>query len=206
VTSVLLLAGILIAAALIGLLFGGSLRALGELSFRWWGLALLGLALQFVPVRSRGWAAALLVASYAVLTLFVVANIRMPGMPLIALGFVLNIVAIAANGGMPVSDQALRVAFGNGYAEQRRELVTGHGGAKHHLRSEDDVLIFLADVVPVPAPLRIVVSVGDLLALVGAGWVVIAATTGHAVDWAEVGGGKHRRRYVKRATERGSAR
>ena len=200
----LLLVGVLVVAAAVGLLFGGSLRALGELSFRWWGLALIGLAVQFIPTDSRGWAVALLIASYALLTVFVVANIRMPGMPLIAVGFVLNIVAVGANGGMPVSDHALHMAYGGGYAEQRKELVGG-GGAKHHLQSEDDVLVFLTDVVPVPAPIRIVLSVGDLLSLAGAAWVVAAATLGHTVDWAQVVGGKHRRRYVKRAMERAPA-
>ncbi len=200
----LLLVGVLVVAAAVGLLFGGSLRALGELSFRWWGLALIGLAMQFIPTNSRGWAVALLLGSYALLTAFVIANIRLPGMPLLAVGFVLNIVAVAANGGMPVSDHALHVAYGSGYAEQRHALVS-NGGAKHHLLTHDDVLVFLTDVVPVPSPARIVMSVGDLLSLAGAAWVVGAATLGHTVDWVQVVGGKHRRKYVKRAMERASA-
>jgi hypothetical protein len=99
-------------------------------------------------------------------------------MPLIALGFVLNIIAVGANGGMPVGDHALHVAYGKDYGVQRRELATGQGGAKHHLQRPDDVLVVLTDVVPIGAPVHIVTSVGDLLSLVGAGWLVFGATLG----------------------------
>src|SRR5438094_914393 len=133
-----LLVAVLVVAVLIGLAFGGSLRSLVELNFRWWPLALFGLGLQFVPASRHALAVTLLILSYAVLTIFVAANLRMPGMWLIAVGFVLNLVAVAANGGMPVSDHALRVAYGKDYTEQRRELANGAGGAKHHLAGPGD--------------------------------------------------------------------
>jgi len=188
----LLLVGVLVLGILVGLALGGSLRKLSELSFHWWPLALIGLAVQFVPARTHAWAVVLLICSYALLTAFVVANIRMPGMALMAVGFVLNIVAVGANGGMPVSDHALRVAYGSGYAEQRRELVAGEGGAKHHLQRHGDELLFLTDVIPAGAPIHIIVSFGDLLTFVGAGWVVAAATLGHPATRAPMPG-KHRR-------------
>ncbi len=189
---VLLLVGVLVLAVVVGLVFGGSLTNLAELSFRWWPLALIGLALQFVPAGSHMWAVALLILSYVVLTAFVAVNLRLPGMWLIALGFVLNIVVIGANAGMPVADGALRTAYGRGYAEQRRELASGAGGAKHHLQRPSDRLIALADVIPVGAPVRIVTSAGDLLSLAGAGWLVAAATLGRVRERER--GGKHRRR------------
>jgi hypothetical protein len=173
---VLLLIGALVVGTIVGLALGGSLRSLADLSFRLWPLAIIGLVLQFIPVHAHAWAVGLLIASYAVLVVFFAANIRLPGMALIALGFVLNIVVIAWNGGMPVSDHALRVAYGAGYAEQRRELVSGEGGAKHHLQGPGDDVTWLADVIPIPAPLHIVVSIGDLVSLVGAGWLLARAT------------------------------
>jgi hypothetical protein len=178
VVAVLLLVGVLVLGVLLGLAFGGSLAKLTELSFRWWWLALLGLAIQFVPASSHGLAVGLLVLSYALLTLFVVANIRMPGMPLIAAGFVLNILAVGLNGGMPVGDHALHVAYGKGYAVQRRELASGEGGAKHHLQRPGDVLVVLTDVIPIGAPIHIVTSAGDVLSMIGAGWLVFGATLG----------------------------
>ncbi len=188
---VLLLVGVLALGVAIGLAFGGSLRSLSELTLRWWPLALIGLALQVVPVSSHSWAVALLIASYAVLVAFVVVNIRLPGMWLIALGFVLNLIVVGANGGMPIGDPALRAAYGTGAAEQRRELAQGAGGAKHHLQRPSDRLLFLSDVIPVPAPIRIVMSVGDVASLAGAFWLVLAATLGRARQPER--GGKHRR-------------
>jgi hypothetical protein len=181
---VLLLAFVLLAGILAGLAMGGSIRRLGDLSFRWWPLALVGLALQFVPVpgsgaAARAWGAALLVVSFVCLTVFVAMNLRIPGMPLMAAGFVLNIVAIAANGGMPVTDHAMRVAYGADYPRQRAELVAG-GGAKHHLADASDHLIVIADVIGVPAPVRLIVSAGDVLSFAGAAWVLAAATLGRA--------------------------
>jgi hypothetical protein len=90
---------------------------------------------------------------------------------LIASGFALNLVVIAVNGGMPVRDSALARAYGDGYAEQRRELVEG-GQTKHHLERPDDMLVGLADVIPVGFPIRQVLSVGDIVWLVGTVWVV----------------------------------
>ena len=115
--------------------------------------------------------AALLMASYATLIAFIALNIRLPGLWVIALGFALNLLVIGVNGGMPVSDAALRSAYGSGYAEQRRELAEGRQ-AKHHLERPVDTLTPLADVIPVGAPVHQVLSVGDIVWLIGTAWVV----------------------------------
>jgi len=188
---VLLLVGVLALGVAIGLAFGGSLRSLSELTLHWWPLALVGLALQVVPVSSHAWSVSLLIASYCVLVVFVVVNIRLPGMWLIALGFVLNLIVVGANGGMPIGDPALRAAYGSGAAEQRRELVQGAGGAKHHLQRPSDRLLYLSDVIPIAGPIHIVMSVGDVASLAGAFWLVLAATLGRAKQPER--GGKHRR-------------
>lgn len=176
----LLLVAVIVGGVLVGLALGGSLSSLSELSFRWWPLALLGLALQLAPVTGSGRGAhwlgvGFLIASYAMLTVFVAANLRLPGFPLMAVGFLLNIVAIGVNGGMPVNDHAMRLAYGSGYAEQRHELIAA-GGAKHHVARPDDDLLVLTDVIPVPSPVHLVLSVGDVLWLLGAGWVMAGAT------------------------------
>ncbi len=177
----LLLLGVIVLGLLIGLALGGSLRALEQISFRWWGLAVMGLALQFVPIPSswgqRGhWlAVGLLVASYAVLTVFVAANFRLPGFPLMAVGFVLNLVAVAANGGMPVSADAVRTAYGPGAPSLITALRT-EGGEKHHIQRPDDILLPITDQVPVPRPFHTVLSAGDVTSMAGAAWVVAGAT------------------------------
>jgi hypothetical protein len=180
---VLLILAAIVIGVFIGLGFGGSIRTLGEAHFRWWPLALIGLALQLVPVpTTKGQldhrlAIGLLIASYAVLLAFVVANLRKPGFWLIGAGFALNAVAISFNGGMPVSEHALREAAGPYYRQAIHRLVTS-GGAKHHLSRSGDVLTPLTDVIPLGAPVRQVLSVGDMVWLVGTVWVVAGAMRG----------------------------
>jgi hypothetical protein len=190
---VLLLLGAIVVGAMIGLALGGSLRHLSEVQFRWWGLAFLAAGLQFVPAPSspgsRWVGAGLLIASYAALIAFIALNIRLPGLWVIALGFALNMMVIGLNGGMPVSDAALRAAYGNGYAEQHRELVQGHQ-TKHHLERPDDVIVPLADVIPVGGPVHQILSVGDVLWLAGLVWVVAEMTVGRRREAEATGGGQ----------------
>src|SRR5437867_11818872 len=120
----LLVLGAIVAGMLVGLIMGGSIRQLAEIRLRWWPLALLGLALQLVPIPSMNgeldhWlAVGLLIASYVVLLAFVAMNIRLPGFPVIAAGFALNLFVISVNGGMPVTEHALRQAYGSRYAAE----------------------------------------------------------------------------------------
>jgi Family of unknown function (DUF5317) len=179
----LLILGAIVGGILIGLILGGSLQQLSEIHLRWWPLAILGLALQLAPVpslegRTDHWlAVGLLIGSYAVLLLFVAANLRLPGFWLIAVGFVLNFLVISINGGMPVSKHALQRAYGSGYQAILTELER-NGGAKHHIARPDDDLLPLTDVIPLGSPIRLVLSVGDVLFFLGVTWVIAAATRG----------------------------
>jgi hypothetical protein len=170
----------ILGGAAVGFAMGGRLKRLGDLRLSWWPLAFLGLALQLVPVPLDSPAAAhtaavgLLIASYLTLLVFLVRNFRVPGMPIMAIGFALNALVIGLNGGMPVRDSALRTAAGPYYERTLRRL-TVEGGAKHHLQRPGDDLLVLSDVVPVGAPVREVLSVGDLVWLLGSGWVIAAA-------------------------------
>ena len=191
----LLVAASLLIGILVGLALGGNLDTLSRAHFRWWPLALLGLVLQLVPVAARvgfgRWLpVGFLIASYVVLLTFVVLNIRQPGFSLVALGFGLNLLVILLNGGMPVGDHALHVAYGPRYQATVRDLAE-HGSAKHHLARPDDVLLPLTDVIGVPAPVGTVFAVGDVISMVGVAWVLAAATKGPA--------GRHRRRSRRSA-------
>lgn len=181
----LLIIGAIVGGILVGLVLGGSLQQLAEIKLRWWPLALLGLALQLVPIPSmKGqidhWlGVGLLIASYVVLLAFVAVNIRLPGFWLIAIGFALNVVVISINGGMPVSREALRQAYGPDYPSILHDLEV-NGGAKHHLSRPDDDLVPLTDVIPLGPPVRLVLSVGDVMFFLGVSWVIAAATKGPA--------------------------
>jgi Family of unknown function (DUF5317) len=78
-----------------------------------------------------------------------------------------------------VTARAIQQAYGPRSAVEITRLQE-RGGAKHHLARDDDDFVFLADVIPVGSPLHQVLSVGDLVFMVGVFWVIAAATKGAA--------------------------
>ena len=88
---------------------------------------------------------------------------------MILVGLVLNLIPIALNQGMPVSGSAVREVGGSPAS------VPTEPGGKHHLAAGEDRLTFLGDVIPVRAPFREVVSVGDLVLWLGAAVFVAGA-------------------------------
>jgi hypothetical protein len=155
-------------AVLVGLLTGGRPSRLAEVRFRWPILGLAGVALQLIPA-SGTLGVFLLLGSFVLLGLTVAMNVRLPGFPLILAGLALNFLVIAVNGGMPVTANALVASGQQGTLE---DLVE-HGGAKHHLATGADDLVVLADAIPLGAPVRQAVSVGDILAYSGAAWFIV---------------------------------
>jgi hypothetical protein len=160
------LVAVVVLGALAVPLSGGRLGALADLRLRrlWAIYAALGLAILGVnfPGLPDGVRSLLLVAAYPVGAVFLAANWRVPGVPLVALGAGLNLLAIAANGGvMPASSDALAAAG----------LPVGGPGFRNSDAVADPRLAFLGDVFAIPAswPLSNVFSVGDVL--IGAGLV-----------------------------------
>ncbi len=72
----------------------------------------------------------------------------------------MNLPVVALNGGMPVGRDAIRASC----------VVVIEDGAKYHVMSDADVLRPLADVVPVPPPFVVVLSIGDVLPYGGMAW------------------------------------
>ena len=151
---------IAIAGLVAGFLAGGSVRNFDRVRVHWWAAAFSGLVLQAAPLGR--WldddaAVALLVGSYALLVAFMWVNRRLPAAPLMLLGLALNMLVIGLNGGMPVSESAIRTTQTASGA-----LVSGIDDGKHHLMTSSDVLTPLADVIGLPPPAATVLSVGDL--------------------------------------------
>ena len=148
-------------------LAGGRMGVLVELHLRrvWaiyaaLGLAVLGVGLPGLPDGLRS---LLLVAAYPVGAVFLLANRRVPGMALVALGAALNLLAITANGGvMPASAEALSAAG----------LPAAEPGFENSAALADPRLAFLGDVFAIPAswPLSNVFSVGDVCIGAGLAW------------------------------------
>jgi MFS family permease len=154
-------------------LAGGRLGALVDLRFRGVPLLLGALGLQlliFDPGPITGgvaWQAAHL-GSYVLVGAFVVRNREIPFLWLVALGGLLNLTAIAANGGvMPARAEAVATA---GLAAGKR---MANSAVLPHPR-----LAFLGDIFAVPSgwPLSNVFSIGDLCLVLGTGLLLHRAT------------------------------
>jgi hypothetical protein len=152
---------VVLTAALLPLLTGGSYRRLAEAPWRWGGLLALGLALQLflntdlIP-RSR-WhdlGFGMLVASYVLLLGFCAGNVLVRGMSVVLIGVALNAFVVTIDQGMPV-----RVP--PDWHQGRVEATV-----KHHPRVPGDHLLGLTDVI-VLRRLDAIVSFGDLIIAFG---------------------------------------
>jgi hypothetical protein len=166
------------AAAVAGLaaaLRGGSIKALADTHFRWVWVLFAGLAVQLTAqIWAPDWldgaaGTAVIIASNVLVGTFLVANRRVPGIALIFIGLVLNVVVITANGAMPVSASAAR----NAGVEPPG---TGVGDVEHELLDDDTNLPWLGDVLSfsgIPG----VFSVGDVVLALGVGQLVYRRAT-----------------------------
>lgn len=124
-----------------------------------WASIALQLIITLVPGFPNWLGQPLHVATFAMSAAFIWSNRRLPGVPLVALGGGLNLVAIAANNGtMPASAWAWRTAG--------LPVLAGHfenSNVVHGAR-----LAWLGDVFAIPAswPLSNVFSVGDVIIVV----------------------------------------
>jgi hypothetical protein len=154
---------------------GGRLSALEEVRLRWVWLVALAFAIQVlivtvVPEGDETLHRVVHVMTYALAGACIVRNLReLRFMWVIALGGLLNFIAIAANGGvMPASRGALATAG--------LEVQSGSFANSDFVESAH--VWFLGDVFAIPAgwPGANVFSVGDALMLLGALLVLHAAT------------------------------
>lgn len=178
----ILLLTILVVAVLVALTLGGRFRKLADVKVKWWPVLMLSVALQFAPIPQVGdglgryLPVAAVLLSYVVLAVVLVVNIGLRGFVLIIVGSVLNASVIAVNQGMPVSRAAIA---DSGNPSLLAGLPTERGLA-YHAADEDDVLLPLADVIPVPRPFGVVISVGDVLTYGGAAIFLAAAMLGRS--------------------------
>ncbi len=165
---------IIIFSILIGILRGGSLAHLTQISLKKIELILLACLMQagLVFLGSRkvkfisDYGSYILIFSYIVLLLAVWHNKELEGMNFIALGIILNFIVIVANGGhMPVLLSSLHKVGLDDFALSLKEgtYVT------HTLINEKTLFRFLGDVflLPPPFPGPSVVSGGDFLMFYG---------------------------------------
>ena len=140
----------------------GRLSALGDLRLRHGWLALAGIGVQILiisvfPNVPELVSEAVHMFSYALLGAFAWVNRRIPGVPVVLLGGLLNFIAIAANGGVMPADPDIAVK------------MAGEGGFQNSGGMADPNLLFLGDIFATPSwfPLYNVYSVGDALIVLG---------------------------------------
>ena len=162
-------------AVLAGVARGGSLAQLGELHLPGWPLVILGLLVQVVGAFAGDPTLYVvgMLASAVCVTAFVARNRHLPGMPLIAGGFLLNAIVVTANGAMPVDPRAAaRAGVSIGHLSDGLD-------AKHEIRDDDTALPLLSDIIAVPIPGghgSNVLSVGDVVLAAGIGILVLNST------------------------------
>ncbi len=166
-----LIAVVLVVATLLALIRGGKLRNIIDVELNLWWLLPVGFLLQAATAwlpEDAAWAAGfglgMILFSFFLLIVVVLANRVRAGMWLAGIGILMNFTVIALNGGMPVLAEAAFVASG---FEQADLVIADY---KHVELVSGTVLSVLADVIP----LRLlgigqVISLGDVLLAVGLG-------------------------------------
>jgi len=149
----MLLSGV-IAGLAFGIAIGRDWRRLDRLQIKWLPVLVLALVARAVaPFFPIG--IALYLLGIAFTAAFAVANWRLPGAPLIALGSLLNLIVSSANGAMPVDVELLRAAGGRPPDDELHEAI-----------NDTSILPLLADIIIVPF-VRAAYSIGDVFIAIG---------------------------------------
>jgi hypothetical protein len=153
---------VVLVAAAVPLLTGGSYRRLADAPWRWGGLLALGLGLQLLldtgVIPRSSWHSVgfgILVASYVLLIGFGTGNMLVRGMSVVLIGVALNAFVVTIDQGMPVRIPP---------DWQKGQHVSAT--IKHHPREAGDHLLALTDII-VLRRLNAIISFGDLIIAFG---------------------------------------
>src|SRR3954468_12292611 len=150
---------------------GANPARLADVRFRGSVLVFAALAIQigiYSSLSARvpaAWDAPLHMLSYLLLIGFLLLNVRVPAFWLVGFGLLSNVAVIFSNGGrMPVSGEAWQAA-GKSLSAFNREGISDN----NVLATADTHLRWLSDVFAVPAqvPLASVLSIGDVMMVIG---------------------------------------
>lgn len=157
-----MLASSVLIGVVAGIGFGGDWRRLMLLRFH--GMPIL-IACGLLRLAGAFWGLPLeiYVAVLASLVCVAAMNRRMPGALLLGAGIALNLIAVVANQGMPISVPAAHIAG-----------LSIPADGLHHPMTEATRAQALVDVIPVPL-FRNVYSAGDVVLAAGGFWLPFAA-------------------------------
>ena len=143
----------------VGIVAGGDWRRLKGFDLRAWPVLVVAAAARLLAPLMGAIGVAASAVGIALIAVVAFVNVGLPGAALIGLGSALNLIVVAANGGMPVDPGAIAAA-GKSMPSDGLHLVID-GGTR---------LPFLADVIRVPI-LNNIYSVGDFLVAAGGFWL-----------------------------------
>lgn len=165
---------VILGAVAVGWLAGGRLDALARVELRRGRLLFFALVSQLVgAMAAQAWSvmyAVGMLGAAGFAAAFLARNRDLPGIGLVAAGLLLNALVVTANGAMPVS---LYAAARAGVPITALDLADN---PRHEEKTAQTRLGLLADVVPVPLPLRPEVdSPGDVLFASGLALLIVSA-------------------------------
>lgn len=174
--AVVLVAYALLAGVLAGFGLGGRLDRLSSVRLRWAALAVVGFVIQMAiftePIGSSVGNAgpALYVGSTVAVLAVVIRNATLTGLPLVAIGAGLNLLAIVANRGYMPADPGALATAGRAASD----------GYSNSTVLADPALRPLTDIFAAPSalPLANVFSVGDVLIAIGIAVAIAVAMRG----------------------------
>lgn len=174
---------VVLAVAIVALFTGGRVDNLKMIQFRHAWLVLVAVAVKIITNSgyryelgiSDALAPKLYVLGLALIAVFLLLNIRLRGLALVALGFISNFLAIVFNAGyMPVKREHF-MSFAT--AEEMDKILQGLPVFNHIATGPDTKLYYLTDIFLMPSGIMItrVFSVGDVLLTLGSCIFVWAA-------------------------------
>lgn len=188
-----LVALVVVVAAVLAAATGGRWHDLTTIHLRGMPLVAVAIVTQVLGAEladhaGKGWwyTAGLTVSATCALA-FCLANLRIAGIPLVALGLVINAAVVARNGAMPVSIYSAHRAGVSIFS-----IATGND-PRHTIAGPQSVWRSLGDVIPVPLPgIPQVVSPGDVLVAAGLGeFIVMTARRRRRDDEDQAAGGEN---------------
>jgi uncharacterized protein DUF5317 len=162
---------VMILAVLVALATGGRLSRLSGARYKGLGWLATAAVAQLAGAVLGGAAYPIcLLASAALMAVFLGGNLHRPGVALLALGFTANALVVLLNGAMPVSLAALHQA---GVDRSEAELAVD---PRHEPTGDGTLLPWLGDIIPVAIPgAGQVVSAGDIMVAAGAALMLFTA-------------------------------
>lgn len=160
---------------ILALITGGNIKNLKNIRFKLSGLVLVALLIKMVTNTDLRYslgisdviAPVLYSGSLALITIFIILNVRLRGLLLVGLGLISNLLAIVSNGGyMPVKSEYLYLTATAGEMDK---LNQGLPVYNYIATGPHTKLYYLSDILLMPDGILIsrIFSIGDVLITIG---------------------------------------